>query len=139
MDIIVLVGRILFALIAVGAAFGGHFGATADTAAYGESRGLKNARFWVLASGAWLLVAGLMVILGIYPDLGALMFGFFTLVTAFVVHHFWTDDDPMVRNGEMSSFMKNLSITGGALVAFAYFVTVGEAGPFQITANLIDL
>ena len=138
MDIVVLVGRILFVLIAVGSAFGGHFGATADTAGYGESRGLKNARFWVLASGAWLLVAGLMVILGIYPDLGALMFGLFTLVTAFVIHHFWTDDDPMARTGEMTNFMKNLSIAGGALLAFAYFVEVGEEGPFQITGSLFD-
>ena len=78
------------------------------------------------------------MILGIYPDLGALMFVAFALVTAYVIHHFWTDDDEMMKQIEMTNFMKNLSIVGGSLIAFAYFVTLGEAARFQITANLFD-
>ena len=139
MDVVVLVGRILFGLIAVGSALGGHFGAVAETAAYAESRtSIKNARSLVILTGVWLLIAGVSIIGGIYPDLGSLMFAAWLLAVAFLVHHFWTDTDPMVRTGEMTNFMKNLSLTGGSLIAFAYFVTVGEAGPFQVTANLFD-
>ena len=79
-----------------------------------------------------------MMALGIYPDLAGLMVAAYCLVAAFWVHHFWTDEG-MMQTMEMTNFMKNLSITGGALIAFAYFVTVGEAGPFQITGNLIDI
>ena len=139
MDVVVLIGRILFALIAIGSGSGGHFAAVGETATYAEMRGVKNSRFWVLLSGAWLIAAGISVTVGIYPDLGALMFGAFALAAAFLVHHFWTDDDGMTKQIEMTSFMKNLSITGASLIAFAYFVTVGEAGGFQVTANLFDL
>ena len=138
MDIIVLVGRVLLVLVALGSGMAGHFGATDATAAYAESRGVKNGHMWVRVSGVWLIVAALSVILGIYPDLGALMFAAFALVAAYVIHHFWTDDDEMTKQIEMTNFMKNLSITGGSLMAFAYFVTLGEAAPFQITANLFD-
>ncbi len=137
--IIVLVGRVLFALIAVGSSFAGHFGDTANMTAYAESRGLKNARPIVLISGVWLLLAGVSMIIGFYPDVGALMLAVFTLSATFLIHHFWSDEDQMTKQIEMTNFMKNLSITGAALIAFAYFVTVGEAGPFQITGNLIDL
>lgn len=138
MDVIVLIGRILFGLLPVGAALGGHFGATDETAGYAEARGVSGARPLVLLSGAQLLVAGLSIILGIWPDLGALLFGLFTLASAFMIHHFWTDEGE-TRQMEMSHFMKNMSLTGAALIAFAYFVTVGEAAPFQITDNLFDL
>lgn len=75
MDVIVLVGRILFGMIAVGSALGGHFGALAESAAYAESRtGMRNARPGVIATGVWLLVAGVSIIAGIYPDVGSLMF-----------------------------------------------------------------
>lgn len=140
MDIVVLVGRILFGLIAVGSAIGGHFAALADTSAYAAQRtGMKDPRGGVIVTGIWLLVAGVSIILGIYPDLGALMFVAWLLGSAFVIHHFWADSDPMVKQGEMTQFMKNISLSGGGLLAFAYFVTVGESAPFQITTNLIDL
>ncbi|MEE8489344.1 MAG: DoxX family protein, partial [Acidimicrobiia bacterium] len=113
-DVVVLIGRVLFALIAVGSAFGGHFMATDSTAGYAESRGVKNPRAMVLISGVLLVAAAVSLIAGIYADLGALLFGSFTLLTAFMIHHFWTDDDEMTKQIEMTNFMKNLSITGGA-------------------------
>lgn len=139
MDVLVLIGRILFVLIALGSALAGHFGATSATAGYAESRGFKNARFWVLASGVWLLLAAVSVILGIFADLGALMFTVFALIAAFTAHHFWTDEDPMARQMEQTQFMKDLSIAGGGLIAFAYFVTLGESAAFVITGPLFNL
>jgi uncharacterized membrane protein YphA (DoxX/SURF4 family) len=68
-DVVVLVRRILFALLIIGSAFGGHFGATAAAAGYAESRGLRSARFLVLLTGAQLAPGGLMVLLGIWVDL----------------------------------------------------------------------
>ena len=57
MDIVVLVGRVLLVLIALGSGTAGHFGATTATAAYAESRGVKNPRMWVRVSGVWLISA----------------------------------------------------------------------------------
>ena len=135
----VLIGRVLFALIAVGSAFGGHFMATDSTAGYAESRGVKNPRAMVLVSGVLLAAAAVSLMVGIYADLGALLFGSFTLLTAFMIHHFWTDEDEMTKQMEMTNFMKNLSITGGALLAFALFATAGDDIGLTVTGSLFDL
>ena len=96
-DLVALIGRILFSLLFLGSAFGGHFGATDATAGYAESRGLKGARMLVLLTGAQLAAGGLMVLLGIWVDLGALLIAAFTLAAALLIHHFWTDQEPMTR------------------------------------------
>ena len=137
-DAVVLIGRVLFALIAIGSAFGGHFMATDSTAGYAESRGVKNPRAMVLVSGVLLVAAAVSLIAGIYADLGALLFGSFTLLTAFMVHHFWTDDDEMTEQIEMTNFMKNLSTTGGALLAFALFATAGDDIGLTVTGSFFD-
>ncbi len=136
MDILVLLGRILLGSIAVGSGLGGHFGATEATAAYAESRGVGNARLLTQLTGVMLVLAGLSLILGIYPDAGALLFVAFLVPTNFMVHHFWTDTDPMAKQMEMTQFMKNLSITGGALLAYVLFQMLGADAPFQITGPL---
>ena len=139
MDVVVLIGGVLFALIAIGSAFGGHFMATDSTAGYATARGVRSPRAMVLISGVLLVVASVSLMAGIYADLGALLFGFFTVVTAFMIHHFWTDEDEMTKRVEMSNFMKNLSITGGALLAFALFATAGDDIGLTVTGSLFDL
>jgi uncharacterized membrane protein YphA (DoxX/SURF4 family) len=102
-DLAAPIGRILSSLLLLGSAFGGHFGATDATAGYAESRGVKGARMLVLLSGAQLAAGGLMVLLGTSADLGALLIAAFTLPTAFLIHHCWTDQDRMTQQMEMTS------------------------------------
>jgi uncharacterized membrane protein YphA (DoxX/SURF4 family) len=138
-DLVALIGRILFSLLFLGSAFGGHFGATDATAGYAESRGLKGARMLVLLTGAQLAAGGLMVLLGIWADLGALLIAAFTLAAAFLIHHFWTDQDPMVRQMEMTQFMKDIALTGAALLVFVLYAVFGDELGFQIVDPLFDL
>lgn len=133
MDIVVLVGRIFLGLFAVGSGLGEHIGSAEAKARYGESRGLPAARPLVVSSGVVLVTAGASIILGIYPDLGALLYAGYLLAANFTVHRFWADAEPRTRQQEMSQFLKNLAIAGGALVAFAYFHTAGDDAPFQFT------
>lgn len=140
MDVVVLIGRILFSMLALGSAVSGHFMATDGVAGYAQARGVKTgARGLVLFSGVVLLVAALSIIFGIWPDLGALLYFGFLIAAAFIIHHFWTDEDPQMRQNEMTQFMKDFALAGAALIAFVYFVTVGDDGPFQITGSLFDL
>ena len=136
MDFVVLIGRVFLGALAVGSGLGGHFGATDATAGYGDVRGVPSARVMVLVSGVVLVAAGASIILGVYPDAGALLFVGYLLAANFMVHRFWNDDDPMVRQMEMTQFMKNLAIAGGCLLAFAYFQTAGDDAPFQFTGTL---
>ena len=63
----------------------------------------------------------------------------YALISAYMVHHFWTDQDDMTKNMEMSLFMKNLSIAGGGLILFA-LASLGEgvAMDFTITDPVFD-
>lgn len=138
MAIVILIGRILFGLIFVGAGIG-HLAQPDDTAGYAESRGIGNGKLMAQVSGVLILLGGLGVILGIYPDLAALGLVAYVLIAAFLVHHFWTDDDPQTQTVEMSMFMKNLSIAGGGLLLFALMGLLGEQAGLTITGPLFDL
>lgn len=133
MDVLILIGRILYGLIFVGSGIG-HLTQTAATAGYAESRGMKNPGVLIQLSGILILAGGLGVILGIWADLAALGLAFYTLVSAFLIHHFWTDTDQMTKTMEMTGFMKNLAIVGGGLILYSLLVTTPVGlmivGPF---------
>ncbi len=137
MDVVILIGRILLSMIFVGSGSAGHLMQTEGTAAYAESRGVPNPHTLTRVSGVLILAAGLGVILGIWADLAALGMAAYSLIAAFWVHHFWTDEDPMVQQAEMSGFMKNLSIAGGALILFG-FLQLNDGVGLTITGNLFN-
>jgi len=73
MDVIALIGRILFALIFLGSGTTGHIGQRKSMAQYASSQGVPAAEALVVLSGLQIAVGGLMVALGIWGDLGALL------------------------------------------------------------------
>lgn len=135
MDIVILVGRILFGAVFVGGALG-HFTQTAAMAAYAESKGIKPGKLAVLASGAWMLTAAALVILGAWADLGALMLAAFLLPTALIMHPFWNERNPEAKAGEQIHFNKDVSLAGAALALFGFFVTAGASTGLQLTGPL---
>ena len=139
MSVVVLIARILYAMIFVGSGSAGHMMQTEGTAAYAESRGVPNSRILTLLSGLLIFVGGLAVILGIWADLAALGLAAYSLITGVIVHHFWTDEDPMVQQTEMTMFMKNLAIAGGGLILFALVATAGSELGLTITGPVFDL
>ncbi len=72
-------------------------------AGYTKSKGVPAARLSVLASGVLMLVGGLFVLLGIWPDLGALLLVVFLVSTAILMHAFWRETDPQTRQTEVIS------------------------------------
>ncbi len=80
-----------------------------------------------------------MVLLGIWVDLGALLIALFTIFAAFLIHHFWTDQDPMSGQIEMTQIMKDVALTGGALILFVLYSVLGDDLGYQIVAPLFDL
>ena len=138
MGFVILVGRILFALIFVGSGFG-HLMQTDATAGYAEARGVPSSRLLTQLSGVLILLGGLAVMLGVWMDLAALGLALYSLIAAFMVHHFWTDEDEMTQTVEMSLFMKNISIAGGGLLLFAFAGVLGSDLGLAITEPLFDL
>ena len=138
MDVVILIGRILYGLIFIGSGSAGHLMQTEGTAGYAESRGVPSSKILTQVSGVLILAGGVGVILGIWADLAALGLVAYSLIAAVMVHHFWTDEEPMTQQVEMSMFMKNLSMAGGGLILFGFLAaTSGDAG-LMITDPLFD-
>ncbi|HYZ99804.1 MAG TPA: DoxX family protein [Acidimicrobiales bacterium] len=137
MEVIFLVGRILFAIVFVGAG-ANHLREPKGMSEYVGARGVPSPEEATLASGPYLIVAGLSVALGIWADLGALLIAAFTLATAFLVHHFWTDEG-QEQQQSMNNFLKDVALAGGALMLFALFAKFGDDVGLTVTGPLFDL
>ena len=88
--------------------------------------------------GLWLALAILSTVLGIWPDVGALMMAAFLIPTAFLFHPFWTFSDATQRRTQRGSFFRNISLLGATLALFAYLTVVGP-GRFALTGALFNL
>lgn len=130
MKYIPLIGRILFSLIFLMSGIMGHLIGLSGTAAYAASQGLPMATFFVALSGIIALLGALSIILGYKAKMGAWLIVIFLIPVTFKMHAFWTVTDPMQSQVQMAMFMKNLALTGAALM-ISYF----GAGPVSIDAG----
>ncbi|MBW1603826.1 DoxX family membrane protein [Streptomyces sp. JJ66] len=135
MDVVILVGRILFVILFLGSALG-HLTKTSDLAAYARSKGVPSPRAATQASGVLMLVGALLLVLGIWADLGALLLFLFLLPTAFQMHPFWTERSAGTREQERVHFLKDLALAGAALMLFALFASEGEGIGLMLTGPL---
>ena len=74
--------------------------------------------FMVLATICELL-GGCLVLLGLFTRFGSLLLILFLIPTTFIFHAFWGMEGAQAEI-ELSAFMKNLAITGGLLVVYAF-------------------
>ncbi len=79
---------------------------------------LVNASILLVAGVAFELVGGLMVFLGLWTRLGAVLLILFLIPTTLVFHHYWMLQGPESQM-QMIQFMKNVSIFGGLLFVMA--------------------
>ena len=86
-----------------------------NMAAYTASKGVPKPEMAVTASAVPLIVGGTSMLLGLKPKVGAIaILGFLAGVSP-IMHDFWRNEDPNERMNNMTSFMKNLALAGGAL------------------------
>lgn len=138
MDWLVLIGRILFSVLFLSSAFG-HLTQTQALAGYAKSKGVPSAPAAVIVTGLMLLVGGLMVLLGIWADLGALILAVFLLPTAFIMHGFWRESDPQTKQGEMVQFNKDLALGGASLMLLALISFAGSDLGLTITGPAFNI
>jgi putative oxidoreductase len=128
LDVVFLIGRILFGVLFVISGYG-HFAAGEAMQAAARQAGAPAPATTVPLTGAVIIVSGLAVIFGVLADLGALLITGFLFLTAFIIHAFWKLDDPQMRQMEQIHFFKDLGLAGAALTLFyAYNQLQGEAG-----------
>lgn len=116
--LLLLVGRLVYGAIL---AFMGlnHFMNLGSMSGYAESKGVPAPTLAVIVSGLLLVLGGLSLIVGAYPVIGAIFILVFFVLSTPVMHNFWSIDDPEQRQAEMTNFLKNAALFGGALVLLA--------------------
>ena len=113
-----LVGRILLALIFITSGFGKITGFE-GTVGYIASKGLPLPQIGAIIAIVVELGGGLMLAIGFKARWAALALAIFTLAAAFMFHDYWAADAAQ-KMGQQINFWKNISITGGMLLAFAF-------------------
>ncbi|MBI5834315.1 MAG: DoxX family protein [Armatimonadetes bacterium] len=126
MQVIELVGRVLFALIFV-KSVPGHF--TAGTIAFAAGAGVPLASVLVPFSGVLAGVGGLSVALGYYAKVGAALLVMFLVPVTLMMHAYWAAPDAQ-RQMQSIQFVKNMALVGGALMIMAH-----GAGPLSFDAR----
>jgi putative oxidoreductase len=134
MDVVLLIGRILFAMIFIVSGLTVHLLKWRDGVAYARAKGVPAPELLVPGSGLMAVGGGVLLVLGLWADLGALLLAAFIFPVAVGMHAFWKSEDPMERMQEQIHFMKDVALGGGALSLFALFQQFGDeigltAGP----------
>jgi putative oxidoreductase len=123
---VVLLGRVFFSLIFVVAGLN-HF--SKQTIAFAASQGVPLASIAVPLSGVLAVLGGLSILFGYRAKIGAWLIALF-LVGVTPLHNFWAVHDPMMAQLQMTMFMKNISMLGGALL-----ISQSGAGPLSLDAR----
>lgn len=125
MDVVDLAGRILFALLFLDNGWA-HVSKREQMVPFGKMIGAPMAEVSVPATGVMMIAGGLLIALGFWADLGALLLILFLPVAGYLGHAYWREDDPMTRAVQKAQFWKNIALTGAALFLLYAFYEFGE-------------
>lgn len=115
MEIAFLIGRIIVGLYWLMGAVN-HFTQTKSMVPYAKMKNVPLAEIAVPGTGVMLLVAALSILTGVYPVVAVAVLVVFLLPVTFMMHNFWTIEDPMARMSDMIMFTKNISMLGYTLI-----------------------
>lgn len=118
MNIIFLIARIVLGLYYLFSA-GGHFFQIGMMSGYAASKGVPVPEVAVIVTGILLLIGGITILTGYRPTIGIIALVIFFLPVTFIMHNFWTIDDPMRRMSEMINFLKNIALLSSAVMFLA--------------------
>lgn len=128
MNAVLLVGRILFAALWIGAGIG-HFTKLEAMTGYAKYKKLPAAKLGVLVSGLFFLAGGILVLIGLWADLGALLIAITVILAAVIFHQFWKETDATAKMNETMGFNKDMALGGAALILFVVIKAGVDFGP----------
>jgi uncharacterized membrane protein YphA (DoxX/SURF4 family) len=115
MDTLFLIGRIIFAGYFLMSSFN-HFRRLKMMSDYAKMKGVPVPTVAVAFTGLMLLIGGLSILLGIYPLIGMALLVLFLIPVSFMMHNFWSIQDPNMKMVEMVNFMKNMALLGATIM-----------------------
>jgi putative oxidoreductase len=109
------VGRILFAVFFVMSGLT-HLVRGKTMTGYVQSKGVPAPALALAVTGVMLLAGGLSILLRWHSTVGAGLLVAFLVPTAFIMHNFWVESDPMMKANQKAHFWKNLTLSGAAIL-----------------------
>ena len=126
MEVVVLIGRILFSAIFIGSGVQ-HFTRAAMMSPHAAAKGVPFPDLMVRLAGAMVFLSGISVLVGAYARIGAALLVLFLIPTAFVMHNYWTLSDPAAKANDQAHFFKDIALAGTALL-----IWYAGSGPFSL-------
>jgi putative oxidoreductase len=124
-----LIGRILFALLFIVSGLTVHLIGRRQGVEYARMYNVPLPELGVPLTGVMAVAGGVMVALGLWGDLGALLIAAFLLLITPLMHAFWKEQDAQQKQMQMANFNKNLALLGAALALFYVWNQLqGDAG-----------
>jgi len=132
MALVLLLGRILFVTFFVIGGLG-HFIKRPMLVSYARSLRVPVADVLVPFGGVLILAGSVSIVLGIWPDLGAILLILFLVPVTLWAHPFWkmTGDQ---RQMQGMNFWRNVTLAGGALMLL--YLATQEPMPYSLTGPL---
>lgn len=118
MNVVLFIGQVLFAALFITSGIG-HFAKLDAMTGYAQYKKLPAAKLGVIASGLFFLVGGILIVIGTYVDLGALLIAITLVLAAVIFHNFWKETDATAKMNEQIAFNKDIALAGAALILVA--------------------
>jgi putative oxidoreductase len=115
MENIDIIGKVLFVMLFVSSGVG-HFKNLSSMVGYAQYKKLPFPKFAVLASGALLIIAPVLFIVGVAEIAMLTALALFLISTSFIFHKYWKETDPSTKMNEQISFNKNISLAGSIII-----------------------
>lgn len=115
MDIIFIIGRIMFGMIFLLSGVN-HFTKLGNLTSYAASKKVPAPKLATIGTGILLILGSLGIIFGVYVTFALWALVLFLVPTALMMHTFWKETDPQTKQMEMIAFLKDISLAGAALM-----------------------
>lgn len=126
MDWVLLIGRVLFIGIFLVSGLTVHLLQRRQGVEYARMKGVPMPELLVPFSGLMAVGGAVLIALGLWADLGALILVLFIFPVAFGMHAFWKESDATAKMMEQVQFTKDVALGGAALSLFALFQQFGD-------------
>lgn len=110
-----------------------HFANLKDVAGYAASKGVPLPEVATAGSGLLLLLAGILILSGIYTDIAVAAIVLFFVPVTLMMHNFWAVGDEM-KMIELINFTKNMALAGSALL----FLMIPQPWPMGLKGQKND-
>src|SRR2546428_12734202 len=120
MELLLLFGRILFVTFFVIGGLG-HFIRRPMLVGYARSLGVPAADVLVPFGGLLILAGSISIVLGLWPDLGAILLIVFLVPVTLWAHPFWKVTGEQ-RQMQGLNFWRNVTLAGGAPLLLYVFI-----------------